>query len=96
MKLYEGGCLFEMRKVGDASVDLVYLDPPFFTQKTHKLKTRDNSEVYQFNDSWSSIHAYQRFLQQRISECAPCFKSYRQHLLALRSFRITLPAVNLG
>ena len=75
MKLYEGDCLFEMRKVGDASVDLVYLDPPFFTQKTHKLKTRDNSEVYQFNDSWSSIHAYQKFLQQRISECARVLKA---------------------
>ena len=75
MQLYEGDCLFEMGKMDDASVDLVYLDPPFFTQKTHKLKTRDNSKVYQFNDSWNNIHEYLGFLQQRISECARVLKA---------------------
>ncbi len=75
MKLFEGDCLFEMRKMGDASVDLVYLDPPFFSQKTHKLKTRDNAKVYQFNDCWNSVHAYLEFLRQRISECARVLKS---------------------
>ena len=75
MKLFEGDCLFEMRKLDDASIDLVYLDPPFFSQKTHKLKTRDNARVYQFNDCWNSVHAYLEFLRQRISECARVLKS---------------------
>jgi site-specific DNA-methyltransferase (adenine-specific) len=55
-------------------VDLAYLDPPFFTQKTQKLKTRDNSKAYQFHDSWNSIDAYRAFLQERIAECARVLK----------------------
>ncbi len=74
MTLYKGDCLFEMRKIDATSVDLVYLDPPFFTQKTQRLKTRDNSKVYQFHDSWNNVDAYRRFLQERISECASVLK----------------------
>jgi site-specific DNA-methyltransferase (adenine-specific) len=74
MTLYKGDCLSEMSKIDDASVDLAYLDPPFFTQKTQKLKTRDNSKAYQFHDSWNSIDAYRAFLQERIAECARVLK----------------------
>ncbi|MBI1925132.1 site-specific DNA-methyltransferase [Candidatus Poribacteria bacterium] len=74
MVLYHGDCLYELRKIADESVDLVYLDPPFFTQKIQKLKTRDNTKEYLFSDTWNSIDAYKQFLQVRISECARVLK----------------------
>lgn len=74
MTLYNGDCLSEMKKIDDASVDLAYLDPPFFTQKTQKLKTRDNSKAYQFHDSWNSIDAYRGFIQERVVECTRVLK----------------------
>ena len=72
--LYTGDCLYELGKIADESVDLVYLDPPFFTQKTQRLKTRDNSKEYLFSDTWNSIDAYKQFLRVRISECARVLK----------------------
>jgi site-specific DNA-methyltransferase (adenine-specific) len=74
MTLYTGECLYELKKIEDRSIDLVYLDPPFFSQRTQKLKTRDNSKAYQFHDRWKSLDEYRHFLHERISECARVLK----------------------
>src|SRR5439155_1435451 len=63
--LYSGDCLSWLMTIDPGSIDLVYLDPPFFTQKVQKLKTRDNSQAYYFSDAWTNIEAYKTFLQQR-------------------------------
>jgi site-specific DNA-methyltransferase (adenine-specific) len=49
-------------------VDLVYVDPPFFTQKTHSLVTRDRTTTFQFSDEWKSLAAYIEFLGARLRE----------------------------
>jgi site-specific DNA-methyltransferase (adenine-specific) len=67
--LYTGDCLILLKLIEPRSVDLVYLDPPFFTQKVQKSKTRDNAQEYYFTDTWSSIEAYKLFMRQRIEEC---------------------------
>lgn len=74
MTLYTGDCLHELQKIADASVDLVCLDPPHFTQKTHTLKTRDNTTTYQFHDRWDGIEAYRHFMRPRLAECARVLK----------------------
>ncbi len=74
MTLYTGDCLHEMKKIADASVDLVCLDPPHWTQKTHTLKTRDNATTYQFHDRWDGIAAYRDFMRPRLAECARVLK----------------------
>ena len=53
MEVLHGDCREVLRSLGAASVDLAYLDPPFFTQKTHSLSTRDNSAAYSFEDRWA-------------------------------------------
>lgn len=58
-----GDCLEIARGLKAESVDLVYIDPPFFTRKTHSLVTRNRSTTYQFNDQWSSSAAYIDFLR---------------------------------
>jgi len=67
--LLHGDCLFELKNIADKSVDLVYLDPPFNTQKRQTLKTRDNSVEYSFDDKWNDINDYKTYIQERLVEC---------------------------
>lgn len=50
------------------SVDLIYLDPPFFTQRRQNLSTRDRRKEFSFDDRWDSISHYAGFLSDRLAE----------------------------
>jgi site-specific DNA-methyltransferase (adenine-specific) len=67
--LYSGDCLSWLKTIDPGSIDLVYLDPPFFTQKIQKSKTRDNTREYFFSDTWTHIDEYKTFLRLRIEQC---------------------------
>ncbi|GAB7140685.1 site-specific DNA-methyltransferase [Deferribacterales bacterium RsTz2092] len=69
-----GDCKESLREISSSSVDLVYLDPPFFTQRTQSLKTRDNSGEYSFCDSWDSIQDYCIYIKERLFECKRVLK----------------------
>jgi site-specific DNA-methyltransferase (adenine-specific) len=58
----------ETENLATSSVDLVYVDPPFFTQKTHSLVTRDRTKTFQFSDEWKSHSQYIEFLRVRLKE----------------------------
>ena len=45
-----GDCLDVMGQMAAESVHLVYLDPPFFIQKSHTLVTRDRQREFSFDD----------------------------------------------
>ena len=68
-KIYLGNCLERITEIESNSVDLVYFDPPFFTQKKHSLVTRDNSKKYEFNDSWDSLDDYLELIESCLKEC---------------------------
>ncbi|THD31120.1 MAG: site-specific DNA-methyltransferase [Flavobacterium johnsoniae] len=57
-KIYLGNCIEKIKEIKSNSVDLVYFDPPFFTQKKQSLVTRDLSKKYEFSDSWKSLEEY--------------------------------------
>src|SRR5260370_24220849 len=67
--LYSGDWLSWLKTIDPGSIDLVYLDPPFFTQKMQKSKTRDNTREYCFSDTWANIEEYKTFLRLRIELC---------------------------
>jgi site-specific DNA-methyltransferase (adenine-specific) len=69
-----GDCREILKTLGDASVDLTYLDPPFFTQKTHALITRDNSAEYSFEDRWASLDDYLAFMAEALQACRRVLK----------------------
>ena len=48
----------ELKKIPDASVDLVYIDPPF----------NSNRDWDDFNDKWESMDSYIEFMKPRIAE----------------------------
>ena len=64
---FVGDCLDVLQKMELTSVDLVYVDPPFFTQRVHHLSTRDGDKDFSFSDIWDSDSSYADFLFQRIS-----------------------------
>ena len=64
--VYHGDCLSILPSIPTQSVDLAYVDPPFFTNKTHRLHTRDRSREFSFDDLWSSHREYADFLYQRL------------------------------
>ncbi|MDO9105314.1 MAG: DNA methyltransferase [Methylovulum sp.] len=63
-----------MRSIKHDSIDLIYLDPPFFTEKTHKLKNRERTVEFSFDDIWGSNRAYADFLFERIAIMKPLLK----------------------
>lgn len=73
-KLIHGDCINELEKIEPCSIDLIYLDPPFFTQKIQKLKTRDNSIEYSFKDNWDNIKEYKKYIQERLQKCKKTLK----------------------
>jgi site-specific DNA-methyltransferase (adenine-specific) len=55
-------CLQAVQNLTSESVDLIYVDPPFFTQKTHSLVSRDRNTRFEFSDEWNSLAEYIEFL----------------------------------
>lgn len=72
--LHTGDCLSILKTLDAQSVDLIYLDPPFFSQTTHKLKTRDNTKEYMFSDTWDSLTDYKHFIRERMMKCKRVLK----------------------
>jgi site-specific DNA-methyltransferase (adenine-specific) len=58
-----------MALLTDGSVDLIYLDPPFLTQKRHKSTNRERSKSFAFDDLWETHHEYVDFIHQRVMQC---------------------------
>lgn len=54
-------------KNDDKQYDLIYLDPPFFTQRKHKM-VKDGSEVF-FDDIWDSEENYMKWLNNVFMTC---------------------------
>jgi site-specific DNA-methyltransferase (adenine-specific) len=66
--LIHGDCRAELPALRAEEVRLVYLDPPFFTQKVHRLGSRDRQREYAFDDLWSGQREYAEFLHACLRE----------------------------
>lgn len=67
-KVILGDCLDILPTLESNSIDLIYLDPPFFTNKIQKLKTRDGKKEFSYSDIWQSHEEYAKFLFDRLTE----------------------------
>lgn len=65
--LINDDCLSAFSKIETASIDMVYLDPPFFTQKKQSLKNSQGKK-YEFCDVWGSRNEYIFFMRERLLE----------------------------
>jgi len=73
-ELYCGDCLTVMKDLKDKSIDMIYLDPPFFTKKKHSLISKDRKSHYSFDDIWDSYKTYAEFMQLRLIEARRILK----------------------
>ncbi|MCR4316533.1 MAG: site-specific DNA-methyltransferase [Planctomycetes bacterium] len=66
--LYLADNLSLLAQTDSESVQLVYVDPPFFTQRPRTSKSRSNDAELKFEDSWESLAAYLGWLNARFLE----------------------------
>lgn len=67
-QLYLGSCLDVLPRIESETVDLVYLDPPFYTQRVQSLRSRAGDE-YSFDDRWDSREDYLSMIRAALVEC---------------------------
>lgn len=51
----------------DLSVNMVYLDPPFYSQRVQRLSDASGKK-YEFSDKWKSLEDYLKYMYARIKE----------------------------
>ncbi|MDR0705040.1 MAG: site-specific DNA-methyltransferase [Planctomycetaceae bacterium] len=68
-KLILGDNLDILRQIEDNSVDLIYLDPPFFSNRNYEIIWGDEGEIRSFKDRWAGgIEHYIAWLKERVHE----------------------------
>lgn len=74
-KIYHGNCIEKLKEIEANKVDLIYFDPPFFTQRKHSLTNKDNSKTYQFDDKYNSIEEYLKLVENVLQESKRVLKN---------------------
>jgi len=68
-RLFFGDNLHIMRQMPSNSIDLIYIDPPFFSGKFYNVIFGDNNEVRSFSDIWEDgMPGYLIWLNARLFE----------------------------
>ena len=74
-KIYHGNCVEKLKEIEANKVDLIYFDPPFFTQRKHSLTNKDNSKTYEFDDKYNSIEEYLELVENVLLESKRALKN---------------------
>lgn len=69
-----GDCLDLLGHIPVSSIDMIYLDPPFFTGRNHCSSSRDGLKHYSFGDIWKHSEEYIGFLADRLLACKKVMK----------------------
>jgi DNA modification methylase len=72
--VYCGDCLEQLRNLPDACVDLVYLDPPFNSNRNYEVFWGETKEKRAFEDRHESTQAYIDYMRPRCVELARVLK----------------------
>ena len=68
-RLIWGDCLHVMRQIPSATIDLIYIDPPFFSGRNYNILWGDNNELRSFTDIWEGgMDGYLIWLNARLFE----------------------------
>ncbi len=75
-RLYLGDNLYVLRGLPSESIDLIYIDPPFFSNRTYTQIWGDDNEVRSFNDIFQDgMFSYLAWLNARLWEMKRVLKS---------------------
>jgi site-specific DNA-methyltransferase (adenine-specific) len=61
-QVIHGDCLSVLDSVPESTVDLVYADPPFFTQEKQQLLNKNN-EIVSYDDLWENKDHYMKWVK---------------------------------
>jgi DNA modification methylase len=68
-RLVCGDNLVELPTMEKESVDLIYVDPPFFSNRNYEIIWGDEAEIRSFEDRWEGgINVYVDWMKQRVME----------------------------
>jgi len=84
--IYCGDNLDQLRKLPEKCVDLIYIDPPFNSNRNYEVFWGDTKEKRAFEDRHASTQAYIEFMRPRCIELARVLKN-RKFLRSLRLAR---------
>jgi site-specific DNA-methyltransferase (adenine-specific) len=74
-KIYHGNCIEKLKEIEANKVDLIYFDPPFFTQRKHSLTNKDNSKTYEFDDKYNSMEEYLELVENVLAQSKRVLKN---------------------
>ena len=72
--IYCGDCLQQLTRLPDASVDLIYIDPPFNSNRNYEVFWGETKERRSFEDRHASTAAYIDFMRPRCVQLARVLK----------------------
>jgi DNA modification methylase len=72
--IYCGDNLEQLKKLPDACVDLIYIDPPFNSNRNYEVFWGETKEKRSFDDRHESTRAYIEFMRPRCVELARVLK----------------------
>src|SRR6476620_2277809 len=67
-------CLEQLRNLPDGCVDLIYIDPPFNSNRNYEVFWGETKEKRAFEDRHASTQAYIEFMRPRCAELARVLK----------------------
>ena len=72
--IYCGDNLDQIKKLPDACVDLIYIDPPFNSNRNYEIFWPETSEKRRFDDRHESTKAYIDYMRPRCEQLARVLK----------------------
>jgi hypothetical protein len=91
--IYCGDNLDQLKKLPDGCVDLIYIDPPFNSNRNYEIFWPETSEKRRFDDRHESTTAYIDYMRPRCEQLARVLKKtgsfyyhcdYAAHLFSSR------------
>jgi DNA modification methylase len=73
--IYCGDCLDQLRKLPDACIDLIHIDPPFNSNRNYEVFWGESKEKRAFEDRHESTQAYIEYMRPRCAEIARVLKT---------------------
>ncbi len=74
--IYCGDCKEVLKHFPENCVDLIYLDPPFFSNQEYEVIWKDGYEIRAFEDRWKGgIQNYIAWIEPKLRECHRVLKN---------------------
>src|SRR5688572_12227085 len=72
--IYGGDCLDRLKTLPPACIDLIYIDPPFNSNRNYEVFWGESTEKRAFEDRHASTQAYIEYMRPRCVELARVLK----------------------